>query len=105
MYMTTCTCTCSHVHVSCVNNSIPATFFFSMGISSELLLIRPSCDNTSLSTNIISSFSVTVGSNDKGFTVEPPNKGHAGTSHFVICREIVLFLEVENAWESEHLGP
>ena len=41
-------------------------------------------------------------------TVEPPNKGHAGTSHFVLCREVVLSLEVENVlvlWESEHLGP
>ena len=28
-------------------------------------------------------------------TVEPPSKGHFGTSHFVPCREAVLFLEVE----------
>ena len=42
-------------------------------------------------------------------TLEPPNKGHVGTSHFVICREVVLSLEVENVlvvlWESAHLGP
>ena len=30
------------------------------------------------------------------YTVEPPNKGHAGTGHFVLCREVVLSLEVEN---------
>ncbi len=24
---------------------------------------------------------------------EPPNKGHFGTSHFVHCREVVLFSE------------
>ncbi len=28
-------------------------------------------------------------------TVEPPSKGHFGTSHFVPCREVVLFSEVE----------
>ena len=43
-------------------------------------------------------------------TVEPLNKGQVGTSHFVLCREVVLSLEVENVhvlvqWESEHLGP
>ena len=41
-------------------------------------------------------------------TMEPLNKGHIGTSRFVLCREVVLSLEVENAlvlWESEHLGP
>ena len=41
-------------------------------------------------------------------TVEPLNKGHIGTSHFVLCREVVLSFEVENVlvlWESEHLGP
>ena len=35
-------------------------------------------------------------------TVEPPNKGHFGTSHFVLCREVVLFSEVKNVlvqWE------
>ena len=35
-------------------------------------------------------------------TVEPPNKGHFGTSHFVLYREAVLFLEVKNVlvqWE------
>ena len=40
--------------------------------------------------------------------MEPPNKGHVGTNHFVLCREVVLSLEVENVvvlWESEHLGP
>ena len=30
------------------------------------------------------------------YTVEPPNKGHVGTSYFVLCREVVLSLEVEN---------
>ena len=42
------------------------------------------------------------------YTVEPLNKGHVGTSHSVLCREVVLSLEVENVfvlWESEHLGP
>ena len=41
-------------------------------------------------------------------TVEPQNKGHVGTSYFVLCREVVLSLEVENVlvlWESEHFGP
>ena len=41
-------------------------------------------------------------------SLEPSNKGHIGTSHFVLCREVVLSLEVENVlvlWESEHLGP
>ena len=41
-------------------------------------------------------------------TVEPPNKGHFGTSHFVLCRDVVLSLEVDNVlvlWESERLGP
>ncbi len=28
------------------------------------------------------------------YTVEPPNKGHSGTSHFVHYREVVLFLEI-----------
>ena len=28
-------------------------------------------------------------------TVESQNKGHVGTSHFVLCREVVLSLEVE----------
>ncbi len=28
-------------------------------------------------------------------TVGPPSKGHVGTSHFVPCREVVLFSEVE----------
>ena len=38
-------------------------------------------------------------------TVEPLNKGHIGTSHCVLCREVVLSLEVENElvlWESEY---
>ena len=42
------------------------------------------------------------------YTVEPLNKGHFGTSHFVLCRDVVLSLEVDNVlvlWESEHLGP
>ncbi len=30
-------------------------------------------------------------------TVEPPNKGHIGTSHFVLYREVVLSLEVKNS--------
>ncbi len=30
------------------------------------------------------------------YTMEPPSKGHYGTSHFVPCRETVLFSEVEN---------
>ena len=31
------------------------------------------------------------------YTVEPPNKGHIGTSHFVLyCRVVVLTSEVEN---------
>ena len=29
-------------------------------------------------------------------TVEPPSKGHFGANHFVPCREVVLFSEVEN---------
>ena len=28
-------------------------------------------------------------------TVEPPSKGHFGNSHFVPCRDVVLFSEVE----------
>ncbi len=28
-------------------------------------------------------------------TVEPPSKGHFGTSHFVPCMEVVLFSEFE----------
>ena len=28
------------------------------------------------------------------YTVEPSNKGHFGISHFVLCREVVLFLEI-----------
>ena len=28
--------------------------------------------------------------------MEAPNKGHVVTSHFVLCREVVLSLEVEN---------
>ena len=36
-------------------------------------------------------------------TVEPPNKGHVGTSHFVLCREVVLSLKVDNVLV--HLGP
>ena len=42
------------------------------------------------------------------YTVEPLNKEHVGTSYFVLCREVVLSLEIENVlvlWESEHLGP
>ena len=30
------------------------------------------------------------------FTVEPPNKGHIGTRHFVLYREVVLSSEVKN---------
>ena len=33
------------------------------------------------------------------YTVEPPNKGHFGISHVVLCREVVLFSEVQNVWE------
>ena len=29
--------------------------------------------------------------------VEPLSKGHFGISHFVLCREVVLFLAVKNA--------
>ena len=42
------------------------------------------------------------------YTQSTVNKGHVGTSHFVLCREVVLSLEVENVLvllESEHLGP
>ena len=28
--------------------------------------------------------------------MEPPNKGHFGVSHFVLCREAVFFSEVQN---------
>ena len=41
-------------------------------------------------------------------TTEPSNKEHVWASNFVLCREVVLSLEVENVlvlWESEHLGP
>ena len=41
-------------------------------------------------------------------TVEPLNKRHVGTSHFVLCRDVVLSLEAENVlvlWESEYSGP
>ena len=41
-------------------------------------------------------------------TVEPLNKGHVETCLFVLCREVVLSLEVGNVlvlWESENLGP
>ncbi len=34
--------------------------------------------------------------NNNNSTVEPPIKGHLGTSHFVPCREVILFSEVEN---------
>ena len=40
--------------------------------------------------------------------VEPLNRGHFGTSHFVLCKEAIHSLEVENVlvlWESERLGP
>ena len=30
------------------------------------------------------------------YTVEPLSKGHFGISHFVLCREVVLFSEVKN---------
>ncbi len=30
-------------------------------------------------------------------TVEPPNKGHLGISHFVLCWEVVPLSEVKNA--------
>ena len=29
------------------------------------------------------------------YTVEPPNKGYLGTGNFVLCREVVLFSEVQ----------
>ena len=29
------------------------------------------------------------------YTVEPPNKGHYGAGNFVLCREVVLFSEVQ----------
>ena len=48
------------------------------------------------------------GSGEECNTVEPLNIGHVGTSHFVLCREVVLSSEVEKVlvlWESEHLGP
>ena len=35
-------------------------------------------------------------------TVEPSNKGHFRASHVVLCREVILFLEVQNVlalWE------
>ena len=28
-------------------------------------------------------------------TVEPPNRGHFGASHVVLCREVVPFSEVQ----------
>lgn len=31
-------------------------------------------------------------------TVESPNEGHIGTSHFVPCREVVLSLKVKIYW-------
>ena len=36
------------------------------------------------------------------YTAEPPNKGHFRASHVVLCREVVLFSEVQNVlvlWE------
>ncbi len=33
-------------------------------------------------------------------TVEPPNKGHLGISHFVLCLEVVLFSEVKKCTTS-----
>ena len=30
------------------------------------------------------------------YTVEPTTKGHFGISHFVLCREVVLFSEIKN---------
>ena len=42
------------------------------------------------------------------YTVEPQNEGHIETSCFVLCREVVLSLEVDNVlvlWESGHLKP
>ena len=44
----------------------------------------------------------------KCITVELLKKGQDGTSHFVLCGEVVLSLEVKNVlvqWKSEHLGP
>ena len=37
-----------------------------------------------------------VGHNAICNTVEPPNKGHFETSYFVLCKEVVLLLEVKN---------
>ena len=37
--------------------------------------------------------------------LKAPNKGHIETSHFVLYRKVVLFLEFKNVlWESEYLG-
>ena len=36
------------------------------------------------------------------YTVEPLNKGHFGAKYVVLCREVVLFSEFQNAlvlWE------
>ena len=33
------------------------------------------------------------------YTVEPPNKGHFGTCHFVHYSEVVLFLNVLLPWK------
>ncbi len=36
-------------------------------------------------------------SHNNSTTVEPPDKGHIGTSDFVLYREVVLSLEVKNS--------
>ncbi len=38
------------------------------------------------------------------YTVEPPNKGHLGISHFVLCWEVVLVLEVPYCLGSSYRG-
>ena len=35
----------------------------------------------------------------------PLSKGHFGISHFVLCREVVLFLEVKNVLTIWERGP
>ncbi len=37
--------------------------------------------------------------------VEPPNKGHLGISHFVLCWEVVPFSEVKNVLLLRERGP
>ena len=33
------------------------------------------------------------------YTVKPPNEGQFGNKSFVLCREVVLFSEVQNVLE------